>query len=389
MSLVQTLIQKSNTNIYIPNQLFPFVCVFIIAKTPAILLVGFVLGYMMIQPASHTLPPKMIEAAAPVVNKPKSVADNKEEEEDITIKSLILEKDFVKKPLLLEDNANSIEFENLMKFPSCPTTLPRLDTHFNFIIDHDIKSPDSTDIDWSAISQEMEYDQQRQDVANSVNVSINSSISSSISSGSGSNHSQLEKSEQQLPLMSVQQHQLQQENLPVMFITNEKDNVFSLPDRATFEGLKGYGIAAHIPFQVNSTDAAILMVENESEAAAAVAAAKNNSPLSIDIEDLLLFPFPPAPAKPSMSSPGQLFKSKFQKAVKKMKKTSNLMKNDDLDYKRSSTFSNTSNKRAASLQLNSYIPQDPLFNTPLSPRPSASARVHDHFKGRLNKLFKK
>ncbi|GAA5807773.1 hypothetical protein MFLAVUS_001152 [Mucor flavus] len=383
MSLVQTLIQKSNPNIYIPNQLFPFVCVFIIAKTPAILLVGFVLGYMMIQPTSHTLltdtPPKMIEAAAPVVNKPKSVAENKEE--DIIIKSLILEKDLVKKPLLLEDNANSIEFENLMKFPSCPTTLPRLDTHFNFIIDHDIKGPDSTDIDWSAISQEMEYDQQRQDVANSVNVSISSSISSG--SGSGINHSQLEKSEQQLPLISVQQ----QENLPVMFITNEKDNLFSLPDRATFEGHKGYGIAAHIPFHVNSTDAAILMVENESEAAAA--ATKKNSPLSIDIEDLLLFPFPPTPAKPSMSSPGQLFKSKFQKAVKKMKKTSNLMKNEDLDYKRSSTFSNTSNKRAASLQLNSYIPQDPLFNAPLSPRPSASARVHDHFKGRLNKLFKK
>ncbi|KAI9246812.1 hypothetical protein EDC94DRAFT_664819 [Helicostylum pulchrum] len=368
MSLVQTLIKKSNTNTYIPNQLFPFVCVFIIAKTPAILLVGFVLGYIMIQPTTYTLLtdttiPKMIEATP---KKPESVADNEQDEEE---KTLILENELIKKPLLLEDNANSIDFENLMKFPSCPTTLPRLDTHFNFVIDHDIKSPDSTDIDWSAISQEMEYDQQRQDVADSVNTS-------SCCCSSGSNHSQqLEKSQQQLPSL------LQQENVPVMFITNEKDNLFSLP--ATFDDEGRYGIAAHIPFHL-TTDAAILMVENESEAAK-----KNNSPLSIDIEDLLLFPSPPTPSKPSMSSPGQLFKSKFQKAVKKMKKSSNLMKNEDLDYKRSSTFSYTSSKRAASLQLNSYIPPDPLFNTPLSPRPSASARVHDHFKGRLNKLFKK
>ncbi|KAI8061352.1 hypothetical protein BDF21DRAFT_403150 [Thamnidium elegans] len=380
MSLVQILIKKSNNNIYISNQLFPFICVFIIAKTPAILLVGFALGYMMIQPTNNLLMMdnnilKMIEAAP--VNKPELVAnDNKEEEEeDRIILSLILEKDLIKKPLLLEDNANSIEFENLMKFPSCPTTLPRLDTHFNFVIDHDIKSPDSADIDWSAINQEMEYDRQRQDVADSANISISSS--------SSSNHSQLETSEQH-PLL-LAQHQLQQENLPEMF-TNEKDNLFSLQNRntTTFEGPKGYGIAAHIPFHAINTDAAILMVENESEVTA-----KKKSPLSIDIEDLLLFPSLSTPTKPSMSSPGQLFKSKFQKAVKKMKKTSNLMKNEDSDYKRSSTFSNTSSKRAASLQLNSYIPQDPLFNTPLSPRPSASARVHDHFKGRLNKLFKK
>ncbi|KAG2235324.1 hypothetical protein INT48_007955 [Thamnidium elegans] len=285
MSLVQILIKKSNNNIYISNQLFPFICVFIIAKTPAILLVGFALGYMMIQPTNNLLMMdnnilKMIEAAP----------------------------DLIKKPLLLEDNANSIEFENLMKFPSCPTTLPRLDTHFNFVIDHDIKSPDSADIDC-----------------------------------------QLETSEQH-PLL-LAQHQLQQENLPEMF-TNEKDNLFSLQNRntTTFEGPKGYGIAAHIPFHAINTDAAILMVENESEVAA-----KKISPLSIDIEDLLLFPSLSTPTKPSMSSPGQLFKSKFQKAVKKMKKTSNLMKNEDSDYKRSSTFSNTSSKRAASLQLNSSI----------------------------------
>lgn len=370
MSLVQTLVKKSNTSIHIPNQLFPFICVFIIAKTPAILLVGFVLGYMMIQPTNNLLmghTPKMIEGP---VDKTEPMAKEEEEEED-RILSLILENDLIKKPLLLEDNANSIEFENLMKFPSCPTTLPRLDTHFNFVMDHDIKSPDSVDIDWSAISQEMEYDQQRQNVADSTDISMSSS---------SSHHSQLEKLEQQHPLLLV--HQLQQENLSMM-LTNEEDHLFPLTNRnTTFEGPKGYGIAAHIPFQVTSTDAAILLVENEPDV-------KKISPPSIDIEDLLLFPSPPTPTKPSLSSPGQLFKSKFQKAVKKMKKTSNLMKNEDLEYKRSSTFSNTSSKRAASLQLNSYIPQDPLFNTPLSPRPSASARVHDHFKGRLNKLFKK
>jgi hypothetical protein len=137
-------------------------------------------------------------------------------------------------------------------------------------------------------------------------------------------------------------------------------------------------ITARIPFH---TDAAILFVDNEEDL-------RRETAVSIDIEDLLLLPSLPIPTKPSLSSPGQLFKSKFQKAVKKMKKSSHLSRHDDLD-KRSSTFSGNSSKRAASLQLDSYFPQDPLFTTPLSPRPSASARVHDHFKGRLNKLFKK
>ncbi|KAI7887780.1 uncharacterized protein EV154DRAFT_484763 [Mucor mucedo] len=343
MSLIQSITQRSTT-IYVPNHLIPFVCVFIIAKTPAILLVGFVLGYIMIQPimidpspSTATITPgnkdiKLIEATTNHVNKlgdeSSSISSSSSSSSSSSDEECMPSSSNVSLFLLDDDDEpmsnSSIDFENLMKFPSCPTTLPRLDTHFNFIEDdhHHIQSPNPSHIDWPAINQEIEYDQQRQaatDLFSTTHEKLNHHFP---------------------PLYSAS------------LTKRESDNV-----------------------------AAVLMVENEQD---------ENFSINIQ-DDLLIFPqqdevTPVAPCnKPSLSSPGQLFKSKFQKAVQKMKKSSLHHYMDDNMSKRSSTPT----KRAASLQLNSYFDrEDPLF-VPISPRPSASARVHGHFKGRLNKLFKK
>lgn len=331
-----------STSMYVSNQLLPFVCVFIIAKTPAILLVGFVLGYMMIQPIQ--LPDETIKCINPPTTVNILLNDHDSDAEEDLVIHLLMENKTRKDSLLDEQQTmsnSSIDFENLMKFPSCPTTLPSLDTHFNFVMDHDIKSPDPSDINWSAIHQEMEYEQQRQDVVDQCSSSS---------------------------LLLLQQ---QQENsLPAMVYSSE-DTTLLDKEKPT-----RYGIAAHIPA---ADAAAVLFVEEEEDEL-------KQDVISINIEDLLLLPTPTPTniqMKPSLSSPGQLFKSKFQRAVNKMKKSSF---HHDQGDKRASSMTT---KRAASLQLNSYFNQDdPLF-TPLSPRPSASARVHDHFKGRLSKLFRK
>jgi hypothetical protein len=170
------------------------------------------------------------------------------------------------------------------------------------VVDNDIKSPDPTKIDWSAIHQEMEYDQQRELVTEEKEPQP--------------------QQQSQHPLLLL--HQLQQDNLSMMFTKDE-----------------------------------LLFMEPTTR---------------IHIDDILLT----QPRRPSLSSPGQLFKSKFQKAVKKMKKS-----NKDIS-KRSSIASHGS-IRAESLPITFHQDDQPT----LSPRPSASARVHDHLKCRLNKLFKK
>ncbi|CAO3632225.1 unnamed protein product [Mucor hiemalis] len=380
------MIKKSNnSSFYVPNQCIPFLCVFIIAKTPTVLLVSFVVGYiMLVQPKKKQFianpEVKMIEASPspPLSSKEDNnknlllsygneegdkglqicparilarVEDafldySSEEDDDLPISP-------VRNLSPVEDNNSSIDFENLMKFPSCPTTLPRLDTHFNFVVDHDIQSPDPSKINWPAIHQEMDCDQQWQEV--------------------------VVKQEQPQPLQQkaspttpphplLMLHQLQQDNLSMIFSTDELSLMCS-PNKPIFVG-----------------DAAILHVDNDTHITYDHPVHQRRQQKdTVQIEDLLMLPRP----KQSNSSPGQLFKSKFQKAVSKMKKTSNIVsqKNDSKSSKRSSIVSNESATDSESSRFNSY--HDPLFSSSLSPRPSASARVHDHLKGRFNKMFKK
>lgn len=387
----QTMIKRSNSvSFYVPNQCIPFLCVFIISKTPTVLLVSFVVGYiMLVQPKKKQLiansETKMIESisttASASSNSPASKEDNNrkllfrygdednrglhisplrilsQEEETLIVYSSDDEDENepispARNLLPVEDNNSSLEFENLMKFPSCPTTLPRLDTHFNFVVDHDIQSPDPSKINWSAIHQELEYEQQREEV---------------VVNEKKPQQQQLEKPAPdvpQHPLLML--HQLQQDNSSMIFPEDELSSICS-PKTPMFLG-----------------DAAILHVENDAPFFTYNQQPQQQQRDMIQIEDLLMLPQP----KQSNSSPGQLFKSKFQKAVSKMKKTSNIVhKQDSKSSKRSSVLSTGSTTNSELSRFNSY--QDPLFSTAISPRPSASARVHDHIKGRFNKMFKK
>lgn len=389
----QTMIKRSNSvSLYVPNQCIPFLCVFIIAKTPTVLLVSFVVGYiMLVQPKKKQFivnPPemKMIESTSTVPpalsNSLASKKDNSrnfsfsysneddkglhmsplrilsQEEETLLLCSSDEEDENApispaRNLLPVEDNNSSIEFENLMKFPSCPTTLPRLDTHFNFVVDHDIQSPDPSKINWSAIHQELEYEQQREEV---------------VVNKKKPQQQQLEKpapDAPQHPLLML--HQLQQDNLSMIFPDDELSSICS-PRTPMFLG-----------------DAAILHVENDAPFLSYNQQPQQQQRDTIQIEDLLILPQP----KQSNSSPGQLFKSKFQKAVSRMKKTSNIVshKQESKSSKRSSVVSAGSTANSELPRFDSY--QDSLFSTAISPRPSASARVHDHIKGRFNKMFKK
>ncbi|KAI8993689.1 hypothetical protein BDB01DRAFT_777165 [Pilobolus umbonatus] len=98
---------------------------------------------------------------------------------------------------------------------------------------------------------------------------------------------------------------------------------------------------------------------------------------SITIEDLIM---QPPPLKPFVTSPGQIFKHKFQKAVNKMKKTNLIAssiqsKEDKINYK-------VFNKKHAS-----ELPSND--SSTISSNPSLSVRLHNQVKGKLGKLFKK
>lgn len=432
MTIVQNILQKSYTYRHIPNHLFPFVCVYILVRTPSVLLVGVVVVYIMGQPSNSsilqvldhnnenkkltTAPPRQEEIEEQIdVNNEEEDCDRLENNSKLSTHSTIFKPEenehalSKRAPPSLLSNS-SIDFENLMKFPACPTTLPRLDTHFNFVSDHDIKNPDPSSIDWSAIHQEIEYDQQRLNVD-----SHHSNIGDSLMN--------ITADRQRHPLLLL--HQLQQDNLSIMFSDEEEDispisSTFSvdgnkmdienyaadiaaeatpIQQKRERKDVEYAGETTPTPFHFATTDAAILFVDNEefTERVMKKGLVGDETLFSVNIEDLLLLPPAPMPSRPSLSSPGQLFKNKFQKAVRKMKKSSsNSSKYDDtmMVDKRSSIHSDESSKKAASLQLHSCYPQqqeeDPVFSAgALSPRPSASARVQGHFKGRLNKLFRK
>jgi hypothetical protein len=431
-AILQSFVKRSKTTaIQVPNQVIPFICVFIIAKTPTYLLVGFVLGYMMI--LKRTPPPLLLEDNTKerrVIELPPSltfdneihhasvnhypelrVYENESSSETLTLK----EED--------EDLSNgSLEFEKLMRFPPCPATLPRLDTQFNFVVDYhqDMKTSDPSEIDWSAIHQKLEYDQQRQQDdqqhkkqvrSNSAQPSLfiiqNQQDMSCLSSLSSSSDDDEEETSSLCSFhVSTATHttattlvQVVEKSAP---ITNNSPVWLVTPLPHDNKTTNNYSAA---------TSAAILFVENEVEEN------NNNETNLFDdcIEDLFLSPAAPFPSKPSFSSPGQLFKSKFQNAVKKMKKKSSLpIQNKEQDFvmksKRSSAYSSSSSsgdqhqsdppdatkKKARSLQIHAYFPSPSTSSssqsknsTALPPRPSVSARMHDHFKGRLNKLFKK
>lgn len=100
------------------------------------------------------------------------------DDEDFAKKRLLQQHDLISRELEVGsvhplDNSNdddvyngSMDFEHLLRFPACPTTIPRLDTQFNFKIDHHEIKPHtllqlSDDVNWSAIHQELEYEQLR------------------------------------------------------------------------------------------------------------------------------------------------------------------------------------------------------------------------------------
>ena len=310
---------SKNAPIQLPNQLIPIICVYIIVKSPTILLVGFMLSYfMLIEPKKKIAmiqsiscnSIKMIRQSSTfgslrsITPPPLDFDCSSDDDEDASITSSNRES-------MLNDS-----LEGLLNFPPCPTTLPRLDTHFNFVADEE--QLDAVSIDWSAIYQEMEYEQLRQSPPKKKETLI-------------SEH----------PLLRL--HQLQQPDAP-MFSEYELASLCTPSNQPTY----------YSPVQ---DDAAILFVDHQ--------------PQVISIEDVLLLP-----PKLSMPSPNPAFKSKFQKAVDKIKKTSHLVKQDGMNCKRSSIKSH---------QSSTYVVSPPDF----VPIVSTSNRVQEQLRGRINKLFKK
>ncbi|KAL9543518.1 hypothetical protein MBANPS3_008077 [Mucor bainieri] len=363
--VIQTIMQQHN----IPRQCIPMIAVFIIAKTPTILLAGFVLGYFMLfnKQEAEERTPKLIEGPPPqpppLTPRTSSLEyDNEPHYASINHSALIQEED-------QQDDASnaSIDFENLLKFPSCPTTLPRLDTHFNFVSDDQHQLQQNNSIDWSAIHQELEYDQQRN--AKPLTVSM-------------------EKEPQHPLYISPSQNDM------LMFSSASSSSSSEDADVSSLLSLESTGILKQtsttspktpLPPNDNNT-AAILLVDQvdylalpSTSPAAGRATTSFTSHIShIEfMDDVLLLPAPTPLPKPSLSSPGQLFKSKFQKAVNKMKKSN------------SNSGSSSSNSNTSSLQIQAYFPSPPPPQPHGSPRPSASARLNDHLKGRFHKLFKK
>lgn len=425
-AMFQFFVRRSNTTIiHVPNQIIPFICVFIITNTPTYLLVGFALGYMIIHKRTsahlalknNTEEQRRMESPLSLIFSddiqhtsvnhypPPTVHDN----EFISETKTNREDD--------EEMSNgSLEFEKLMQFPPCPTTLPRLETQFNFKADYhqQMNASDPSQINWPAIHQELEYDRQRQqdDQQNQEKQAQRNSpqpslfitpdhqdidfLSSSSSSDDGqeetrslcSFHANNAVSTADDDAVAASTIQIARKSTPVT-TNNPVYLTTALP---------------HVNKTTNKyntvTTAAILLVENEVEE-------KINNETNL-FEELLLSPAVPCPPKPSFSSPGQLFKSKFQSAVKKMKKPSLQSEKKErfvVNSKRSSAYCTNNNnltdppvatkKKARSLQIQAYFPSPSTSSSShcrnsisLSPRSSASSRVHDHFKVQLKKLFK-
>lgn len=361
--------------------------VFIIAKTPTILLAGFVLGYFMLFNKQDTeeKTPKLIEAPPQHQPPPRTSSleyDNEPHYASINHSVTIQEED------QQDDVSNaSIDFENLLKFPSCPTTLPRLDTHFNFVSDDHHQLQQNNPIDWSAIHQELEYDQQRNAKPPTTVVAV-------------------EKEPQHPLYISPSQNDMLAFSSASSSSSSSED-----ADVSSLLSLDSSGILSKqtsmtspktpLPPNDNST-AAILLVDQPDHLTQLPSSATDGATTSFTshitnmalLDDILLLPAPIPLPKPSLSSPGQLFKSKFQKAVNKMKK-SNSNSGSNSASRRSSTISQDSftatNKKASSLQIQAYYfpPAADQQQPHGSPRPSASARLNDHLKGRFHKLFKK
>lgn len=365
--VIQTMIRQYN----IPNQCIPLLVIFIIAKTPTVLLAGFVLGYFMLSKQDNEKTTKRIKALPqpPLITAPRNSLeyDNEPHYASINHSALIQEEDDI-------SNA-SIDFENLLKFPSCPTTLPRLDTHFNFVSDDHHQLQQNNSIDWSAIHQELEYDEQRSAKAPTVVI----------------------QKEPQHPLyISPSQNDMLTFSSASSSSSEDADvsSLLSLESTTMSRQTTMTSPKTPLPPHDNSTAAILLvdqpdhqtLVSSSSAATTSFTSHINNMAL---LDDILLLPSSTPLPKPSLSSPGQLFKSKFQKAVNKMKKSNSNSGDNSSNSRRSSTYSqdsfiNTGTQKASSLQIQSYIPQPHG-----SPRPSASARLNGHLKGRFNKLFKK
>ncbi|KAK4519929.1 uncharacterized protein ATC70_010173 [Mucor velutinosus] len=377
--VIQTIIQQHK----IPRQCIPLLAVFIIAKTPTILLAGFVLGYFMLfKQDTEQRTPKLIEAPPQQQPTPRASSldyDNEPHYASINHAVLTHEQD------QQDDVSNaSIDFENLLKFPSCPTTLPRLDTHFNFVSDDYHQLQQNNSVDWSAIHQELEYDQQRnakpptatmeREPQHPLYISPSQNDLLTFSSASSSSCSDADVSS----LLSLESTRM----LKQTTVTSPK---------------------TPLPLNDNST-AAILLVDQPQDhltllspppsssaemSTTSFTSHINNMAL---LDDIVLLPAPTPLPKPSLSSPGQLFKSKFQKAVNKMKKANSNSsdQSSNSNSRRSSTISQDSfatNRKTSSLQIQAYFP--PQQQPHGSPRPSASARLNEHLKGRFHKLFKK
>jgi len=373
--VIQTILQQHK----IPRQCIPLLAVFIVAKTPTILLAGFVLGYFMLfKQDDEKRTPKLIEAPPPTPRASSLAYDNEPHYASINHYSAPTQEEDQQ-----DDVSNaSIDFENLLKFPSCPTTLPRLDTHFNFVSDDHHQLQQNSSIDWSAIHQELEYDQQRN--AKPPIVAI-------------------EKEPQHPLYLSPSQNDMLTFSSASSSSSEDADisSLLSLEYTSMLKQTRMTSPKTPLPPTDNST-AAILIVDqpehptllpttSSSEAEKANTSFTSHINNMALLDDILLLPTPTSLPKPSLSSPGQLFKSKFQKAVSKMKKSnSNSGDHSNSNSRRSSTISQdsfTANKKASSLQLQAYFP--PQQQPHGSPRPSASARLNDHLKGRFHKLFKK
>ncbi|GAN07024.1 hypothetical protein MAM1_0145d06514 [Mucor ambiguus] len=364
--------------------------VFIIAKAPTILLAGFVLGYFMLFNKQDTeeKTPKLIEAPPqqPPSLTPRTSSleyDNEPHYASINHSVLTQEED------QQDDISNaSIDFEHLLKFPSCPTTLPRLDTHFNFVSDDHHQLQQNNSIDWSAIHQELEYDQQRnikpptvtmeKEPQHPLYISPSQNDMLTFSSASSSSSSSSEDA--------------------------DVSSLLSLESTSILKQTSVTSPKTPLPPNDNNTAAILLVDQPDYLALPPSSSATDRAVTSYTsyisnmalLDDILLLPTPTPLPKPSLSSPGQLFKSKFQKAVNKMKKSNSNSGNDssNSNSRRSSTISQdsfTANRKASSLQIQAYfLPQQQQQQQPLgSPRPSASARLNDHLKGRFHKLFKK
>ncbi|KAI8640976.1 hypothetical protein BD408DRAFT_444683 [Parasitella parasitica] len=306
--ILQAIMKKSK----IPRQFIPLICVLIVAKLPTYLLAAFVLGYFMLfkqQQDERPRETKLIEA--PPSNLPCALQNSLEYDNEphyASINHCTLDDQHEQDDI---SNASSIDFENLMKFPSCPTTLPRLDTHFNFVSDdenhHHLQ--ENSSIDWSAIHQELEYDEQRNFKTNTTAKKEQHPLITSPSQNDmltfSSSSSTSEEDEEVSSLLL-----LETASKPSTAIKQTTGSVMT-----------------PLPHDNNST-AAILLVDQPDQADQPNQSDQSDQPdclilphtaiTSIDtialMDDILLLP--PLP-RPSLSSPGQLFKSKFQRAPRK------------------------------------------------------------------------